>query len=66
MYYKQITLNKSGFDGSLYFTESDLPYDREDQGEYIFINSANIYQESDSTKWKYALCSNKKIKQLRI
>ena len=51
MKYKQIVLNVDR-NKCLYFTEYSLPYDREDQGEYIFVNTANVYRKSNFTLWK--------------
>ncbi len=65
MKYKQISLKKSAITGDLYFTEEDLHYDRQDTGEYIFITSANIYQDSDPIKWKRLLLDKQKEEALK-
>lgn len=51
MKYKQIILNRSKSRG-LYFTEHNLAHDREDAGEYVFINTASVYEKSNSDVWK--------------
>lgn len=58
MKYKQIILNRD-HKGVLYFSEHNLPYDREDEGERIFINTAIIYRKSSSKKWKKKMIRNK-------
>lgn len=55
MEYKLITLNRR-LTGEFFFTEDDLLYDREDNGEYIFGNTAFIYKNSKfQHAWKNAL-----------
>ena len=55
MEYKQIAL-KVDLNGKLRFDEYDLPYDREDEGEYVGMGFvATIYQTSSSDIWKRKL-----------
>lgn len=59
MMYKRITLSRNKRKG-LFFSEENLPHDRYDEGEFIFMNTASIYLDSDSKVWK-----NKMIAQFK-
>lgn len=55
MKYKQIRL-KMPLRGNFMFEECELPYDRADNGEYIWAaETAFIYYDSDSLEWKKKL-----------
>lgn len=60
MFYKLLQIRKDR-KGRVYFTEEDLPYDRQDDGEYTRGGChAYIYQESDSRHWKSVLLKEQK------
>mgnify|MGYP000997828915 CR=1 FL=1 len=55
MKYKSIELRRCKFSG-LFFIESDLPFDHQDEGEYIgSAANAYIYEKSSSKEWKRKL-----------
>lgn len=67
MYYKTITLENRK--GELVFIEEDLNFEREDEGEYIWINKAFIYKSSDVRVWKSKMKEDFKqqtVKQLEF
>lgn len=62
--YKKISLDVN-MDGEYYFHEFNLPYEREDEGEYILYNIyATVYQESNSNMWKRNLV-NSRIRSMK-
>lgn len=67
MKYKTISIRRGNIDKKVYFIEKDLPYDREDSGEYILSGTAYVYANSDSKLWKSKLIEQQKdfaIKQI--